>query len=64
VSKYSFLDWSAKGPKFKTVKDMYDLTEKVRFGGPLAKASLKDYLVKRILLKIKMYALIQLKYSY
>jgi hypothetical protein len=37
---------------------MYDLTEKVRFSSPLAKASLKDYLVRKILLKIEMYALI------
>jgi hypothetical protein len=37
---------------------MYDLTEKVRFSGLLAKAGLKDYLVKRLLLKIEMYALI------
>jgi hypothetical protein len=64
VSEYSFLDWSAEGLKFGTVKDMYDLTEKVGFGGLLAKAGLKDYLVKRTLLKIEMYALIQLKYSY
>jgi hypothetical protein len=47
VFKYSFSDWSAEGPKFKTVKNMYGLTKKVRFGGPLAKAGLKDYLVKR-----------------
>jgi hypothetical protein len=40
------------------VKDIYGLTEKVRFGGPLAKAGLKDYSVKRTLLKIEMYALI------
>jgi hypothetical protein len=29
------------------VKDIYDPTEKVGFGGPLAKAGLKDYLVKK-----------------
>jgi hypothetical protein len=58
VFKYSFSDWSAEGPKFRTVKNMYDLTKKVRFGGLFAKAGLKDYLVKRTLLKIKMYALI------
>jgi hypothetical protein len=64
VSKYSFSDWSTEGPKFETVKDMYDPTKKVGFGGPLAKAGLKDYLVKRTPLKIEMYALIQLKYTY
>jgi hypothetical protein len=40
------------------VKNIYDLTEKVGFGGPFAKAGLKDYLVKKTLLKIEMYALI------
>jgi hypothetical protein len=64
VSKYSFSNGSAEGPKFKTVKNIYDPTKKVGFGGPLAKTGLKNYLVKRTLLKIKIYALIQLKYSY
>jgi hypothetical protein len=58
VFKYLFLDWFAEGPKFRTVKDMYGLTEKVGFGGLLAKAGLKNYLVKKTLLKIEMYALI------
>jgi hypothetical protein len=64
VSKYLFSDWSAESLKFKTVKNIYDLTKKVRFGGLLAKAGLKDYSVKKTLLKIEIYALIQLKYSY
>jgi hypothetical protein len=58
VFKYLFLDWFAESPKFRTVKNMYGLTEKVRFGGLFAKAGLEDYLVKKTPLKIKMYALI------